>query len=106
MKLSNTYKKIRENWYSWTISIVGSKEELDQIKYVTYQLHKSFPRTRIISKDVSKNFKKTLHGWGEFLLKAEAQMKNGDVKSADLWLDLGLVQTIDRKKKYTGEFSS
>lgn len=103
MKVKNTYRQKGKNWYSWSVSIDGSKKELSQIKYVTYTLHPTFSERRIVAKRPSTNFRKTLEGWGEFLLLAEATMKNGDVKKAELWLNLGFGNTEDMKR-YNGEF--
>jgi transcription initiation factor IIF auxiliary subunit len=86
------------------VSIQGTDEELGQIKNVTYLLHESFPSRRIVSKSASNNFARTLNGWGEFLLRAEAVMKSGEVKHTDLWLDLGFEHTKERKLKDTGDF--
>ena len=104
MKVVNTYEELQENWYSWTVSIQGTDQELSQIKYVTYLLHESFPSSEIVGTDAKNNFARTLAGWGEFLLRAEAVMKSGEIKSAELWLDLGFEHTKERKKKYTGDF--
>jgi transcription initiation factor IIF auxiliary subunit len=104
MKVVNTYKKLGRDQYSWTVSIKGTDEELAQIKYVTYLLHETFSTPRIVGTRESRKFARTLTGWGEFLLKAEATMKNGDVKHAKLWLDLGFKHTKNEKKKYTGKF--
>lgn len=105
MRAVNTYKKIRDDWYSWTVYIQGTDEELNQIKYVTYLLHESFPNRRIVSKDLANNFARKISGWGEFLLRAEAMMKNGEKKHAELWLDLDFDHTKDRKQQYTGDFT-
>ena len=117
MKVVNTYEKISgqekrftwiestDNWFNWTVSIDGTNEELSQIKYVTYILHKSFPNRRIISTDASTNFSRTQRGWGEFVLRAEATMKNGEVKVANKWLNLGF-GNIDKINEYPGDFSS
>lgn len=105
MKVVNTYERIpgRGNWSTWTVSIDGTNEELSQIKYVTYVLHESFPNRRIVSTDASNNFSRTQRGWGEFLLRAEATMKNGEVKVANVWLNLGF-GNIDRLNEYPGDF--
>lgn len=104
MKVVNTYKKLREKWYSWTIKIEGTDDELSQIKYVTYRLHESFPTRIIVSKNASNNFERTLQGWGEFLLKAEVTTKSGEKKHAALWLDLGFEHTKSRKQQNPGDF--
>jgi transcription initiation factor IIF auxiliary subunit len=104
MKVKNNFKKLGDNQYSWTIWIEGTKEELDQIEYVSYFLHETFSIRRIVSTNVSEKFARTVMGWGEFLLKVEATMKSGRVKHAELWLDLGFKHTNIRKEKYKGEF--
>ncbi len=103
MKVVNTYKKLRDNWYSWTVSIEGTPQELKEIKYVTYLLHESFPNRRIVSTSAANNFARTIQGWGEFLIRAEVTMKSGEVKHAELWLDIGFEHTRERKKNYTGD---
>jgi transcription initiation factor IIF auxiliary subunit len=105
MRAVNKYTKIRDDWYSWTVYIQGTDEELNQIKYVTYLLHESFPNRRIVSKDLANNFARKTSGWGEFLLRAEAMMKSEETKHAELWLDLGFDHTKDRKQQYTGDFT-
>lgn len=105
MKVVNTYKELRDNWYSWTVSIKGPDQELDQIKYVTYQLHETFANRRIVSTNASNNFARTMEGWGEFLLRAEVTMKSGEIKHAQLWLDFGFEHTKKEKQQYTGDFA-
>jgi transcription initiation factor IIF auxiliary subunit len=103
MKLVNTYKKIRDDYFSWVISIAGEKKELENIKNVTYYLHKTFPNQMMVSSNSSNNFSRETAGWGEFLIKADVKLKNGDVKHGKLWLDLGFRHTKDRKEKFKGE---
>ena len=98
MRVVNTYKKIRDDWYEWSVSIQGTPEELDQVKNVTYLLHETFSNRRIVSSSKSNNFARRLSGWGEFLLKAEVEMKSGKKQHAELWLDLGFEQTSEDKE--------
>lgn len=106
MKVVNTYE--REPglgiWSKWTVSIDGTNEELNQIKYVTYILHESFPNSRLVSTDASNNFSRKQRGWEEFLLRAEATMKNGEVKVANKWINLGY-GNIDKVNEYPGDFN-
>lgn len=83
MRLTNTYNKIRADYYSWTILIDGTEEELRGIKYVKYFLHETFPNSQIVARDTSKKFARTTSGWGEFLLHAKAFLKDGKTMSAD-----------------------
>lgn len=104
MRVVNTYKKIRDNWYEWSVSIQGTLEELDQVKNVTYLLHETFSNRRIVSSNKSNNFTRRLSGWGEFLLKAEVEIKGGEKQYAELWLDLGFEFSSEEKQDYTGIF--
>lgn len=104
MKVINTYEQIRNRWYSWTVLLAGTPEELGFVKHVTYFLHESFPNRKIVSTNPVNNFTRTLQGWGEFLLNAEVTLKNGQVQKAQLWLDLGFEHTLERKNEYDGVF--
>lgn len=104
MKATNTYKKIRDDWYSWTVFIEGTAQELNEIKRIIYQLHESFPTSRIVSTNALNNFARTSQGWGEFLVRVEAEMKSGETKNAERWLDLGFEHRKESKKKYPGDF--
>lgn len=106
MKVVNTYQMTRENWFSWTVSIDGTPQELQRVKYVTYFLHETFPNRRISSSNRTTKFAKTMNGWGEFILKAEATMLDNTTQFAYLWLNLGFSHTQNEKIRYNGEFSS
>lgn len=104
MKLTNKYELLHDGWFDWTVYIDGTDDELNKINQVTYILHKSFSERRIVSTNQSNNFARTNKGWGEFLLKAEVILKNGNKMEAELWLDLGADNTMAEKSKYNGEF--
>ena len=104
MKATNTYKKIRDDWYSWTVFIEGTDQELDEIKQVVYQLHESFPTSRMVSTKASDNFARTTQGWGEFLVQVEVEMKNGETKYAQRWLDLGFKHGEELRERFPGNF--
>ena len=58
----------RENYWNWSVWIDASKEVIEQINYVEYILHSSFPnrvRTRSSKRD---HFKLSSKGWGEFTI--------------------------------------
>ena len=62
-------------WYLW---LSGPAKELDQVKYVEYRLHPTFPNPvrRIASRE--NNFTLRSAGWGEFLIYANIVRKDGD----------------------------
>ncbi|MHA2029740.1 MAG: pYEATS domain-containing protein [Candidatus Hodarchaeales archaeon] len=102
MRLSNVYRQLRDNWYSWTISIQGTDKEIGKIDQVTYILHKSFPNNRLVSKDPTNQFAMTFQGWGEFLVKAEILMKDKTKNFGELWLNLGFPKTANKKRDFPG----
>ena len=103
MKLKNKYKKIGDEYYSWEVLLDGTQNELNNIKNVTYKLHESFPNQMMVSSNASNKFLRKTSGWGEFLIRADIEMKNGKTKHGELWLDLGFPNTKKHKKKYKGE---
>ena len=105
MKVENTYQKKRDDWYTWTISIQGSAQELSQIKKVTYMLHETFPNRQIVSTNPANNFARTVSGWGEFLVRVEITMKHAEKKTSEYWLDLGFENTQEYKLDYPGEIT-
>jgi transcription initiation factor IIF auxiliary subunit len=105
LKLTNDYNQLRDNWYSWTIRIEGSESELSKIDQVTYILHKTFPNNRLVSKDPTNQFAITVHGWGEFLIKAEIFMKDKTKNIAELWLNLGFSETEKEKEEFSGKIN-
>lgn len=104
MRVINTYKKLRDDWYTWTVSIEGSQDELKNIDHVIYYLHPSFGSSQIVGTDPDNNFARTLEGWGEFLLKTIVILKNKEEKKAELWINLGDADTTAEKIKYDGTF--
>ncbi len=69
-----------ERW-DWSVWIEGSDEELDQIAYVAWQLHPTFPDPLRFSTDRSDGFRLETNGWGTFTVQATLNGHDGETIS-------------------------
>jgi len=104
MKVINSYQKLREDWFEWTISIEANDIELGQVSYVTYNLPDSLPKRQLVSRDRTRNFARSGTSWREFRIEVYAFMRNGEIRKASYWLNLGFDRYREEKAKYSGEF--
>src|SRR5829696_7156569 len=75
LKQDSEYKG--KDWWKWSVWIDGSEQELDQIRYVEYTLHHTFPRPVRKIANRSSRFRLDAHGWGTFTIYAKAVHKDG-----------------------------
>jgi transcription initiation factor IIF auxiliary subunit len=80
IRLNNTSKHLRKsgetNWWDWTAFIESdSPDEMDDVQFVEYQLHPSFPNPvrRVFKKE--GGFPMEARGWGIFPLRARVVFK-------------------------------
>ena len=78
----NVAKKsgIKSNYWDWTIFVKAPEDVLEQIEYVEYKLHPSFPNpVRIVTQRGSGPyaFSLTTAGWGVFTVKVKVYYKDG-----------------------------
>ena len=66
-----------DQWWTWSLWIEGSEEDLDEIKSVTYTLHPTFPEPIRTVADRASKFQLRCSGWGIFLIPIEVRLKNG-----------------------------
>ena len=74
-----TGKRGTTDWWNWTAKIESTPpDSLDDIDYVEYYLHPSFPNPvrRVYKKD--EGFPLESSGWGVFELKAQLFFKNNE----------------------------
>ena len=92
VKIDNASKYVKTkgdmDWYKWKVFLKGSGEELDEINYVTYILHPTFPNPIRKITDRTSDFELSTSGWGEFEIKAKINYKTGKIKTITYWLDL------------------
>jgi transcription initiation factor IIF auxiliary subunit len=64
-------------WWKWAVWIEGSEEALNEVEYVEWILHPSFPIPVRKIKDRSQKFKLETGGWGVFPIHAKVVTKDG-----------------------------
>jgi transcription initiation factor IIF auxiliary subunit len=79
LKITQHDKYEGDDWWSWSVWIDGSKEEIDQIKCVEYTLHSTFPNPVRTIATRRNNFKLTSSGWGEFTIYVRIVRKDESV---------------------------
>lgn len=87
----NTSKYIGSGRYNWTVYIVASEDTLNQINYVEYTLHPTFPNPkRRVNQRGSRDYPFALssNGWGEFNIVVKVVFNNGRVFEFDYRLKL------------------
>ncbi len=65
------------HWWKWTAYLEGSEGELDEIAFVEYHLHPSFPNPIRRIKMRSGGFPLKSKGWGVFELTAKVVFQDG-----------------------------
>ncbi|SDF76673.1 pYEATS domain-containing protein [Chitinophaga filiformis] len=79
----NNSKYLGDSRWEWTIYIGAPKAILNQIKSVTYTLHRTFSPNTITVKNIGSAdmpFAFTATGWGAFSIPVRVTFNNGDVK--------------------------
>ncbi len=64
-------------YYEWRIFVLAPEDTLDQIEFVTYFLHPTFPEPVQNVFDRPNAFALTAAGWGTFEVGALIHMKDG-----------------------------
>ncbi|MBC8508548.1 MAG: hypothetical protein ISR58_00520 [Anaerolineales bacterium] len=86
-----------EGWWDWAIWLEGSSDDLEDVAYVEYVLHPTFPNPvqKVTNRD--SNFRLSARGWGEFNIKARVHFEedddgddgdNDNLLVMDHWLEL------------------
>jgi transcription initiation factor IIF auxiliary subunit len=68
-----------DDWWSWSVWIDGSEDELNGIAKVEYTLHPTFPKPVRIVETRDNRFKLSTEGWGGFLIYASVFQKDGSL---------------------------
>lgn len=79
LKIEQTEKFEGDEWWSWSVWLDGPKSELEQVKYVEYTLHPTFPEPVVRVTNRSNSFKLSTGGWGVFPIYAQVVRKDGTV---------------------------
>ena len=74
--------------WKWSVWVDAPDEELQQVEYVEYTLHPTFPDPVRHIEDRKTRFRLESSGWGEFTVRALVVNKKGDKKYLHRWLRL------------------
>jgi transcription initiation factor IIF auxiliary subunit len=77
MEIQQSENYAGDNWWKWSVWLDGSGEELDQLEFVEWQLHPSFPNPIRRVTDRRTKFRLDSGGWGVFKIHASIQRKDG-----------------------------
>lgn len=75
---SETYKG--DDWWSWSVWIDGTPDELQEIKFVEYTLHPTFKNPVRKVRTRANKFKLSSAGWGVFPVYVRVAKKDGKVR--------------------------
>lgn len=89
LNVENT-AKYSDGHYSWTVFMVGEESVLQNIDYVQYNLHPSFPNpVQVVrARGGTCAFAFSSTSWGEFNVHVKIRFKDGNETSFDHWLNL------------------
>jgi transcription initiation factor IIF auxiliary subunit len=65
-----------DDWWKWAVWIEGTDEALDQIEYVEWTLHPSFPNPVRRVTNRAEKFRIDSGGWGVFTIHARVEKKD------------------------------
>ena len=78
-----------EGWWKWAVWLDGPEDELDEVEWVEYILHPTFPNPVRKIKDRDTNFRLESRGWGEFNIKVHVYLDDrDDPLKLEHWLEL------------------
>lgn len=66
-------------WWRWSVWLEGPQEDLDQIEYVEYTLHPTFPKPVRRITNRRTNFCLSASGWSEFTIYIDIKLKNEEI---------------------------
>lgn len=68
IQVKQDYKYLGKKWWEWSVWLEGTDAELDNIDFVNYVLHPTFPNPVRTIKDRVSNFRLESAGWGQFTI--------------------------------------
>lgn len=77
-----------DDWWTWAVWVEGDAAALDQIDYVEWTLHPTFPEPIRMVRDRASKFRLETGGWGVFQITARAQLKDGQLVRLRHYLEL------------------
>ncbi len=75
-KIAQNFQFVGDDWWKWAIWIEGQDKDLDEIDYVVYTLHPTFPHPVRRIKNRESKFKLEAEGWGIFKIFGKIFLKD------------------------------
>jgi transcription initiation factor IIF auxiliary subunit len=88
LELEQDFEYKGKDWWEWSVWVDGSERELDQIEYVEYTLHSTFPKPVQKIYDRRSRFRLNASGWGVFTIYAKIVHKDGTTTLREHFLEL------------------
>ena len=80
---------VKEDWWHWSVFLDDDGSgDLEQVEYVDYVLHPTFPNPRRTIRDPKTRFKLTTSGWGTFSIRAFVHTKSNEIIRREHYLVL------------------
>jgi len=78
LRIAQDFEYKGSDWWTWSVWIEGTaSQELNQVDYVEYTLHPTFPKPVRIVRDRTSGFRLDSAGWGVFTIYARAVLTDG-----------------------------
>jgi len=77
-----------KDWWKWAVWIDGPREELDELNFVEYFLHPTFPNPVKQIRDRGTQFRLDASGWGGFRINVTLHFKDGSREKLSKMLQL------------------
>ncbi len=88
----------KKDWWKWSVWVDGPDKELDQINFVEYTLHPTFPNLVRQKMDRDTKFRLESAGWGGFTIYLAVHLKSEEVLNLKHLLVLSYPETSDGRK--------
>jgi transcription initiation factor IIF auxiliary subunit len=88
LEIRQSEKYEGNDWWKWAVWVEGPEEALDQIDYVEWMLHPTFPNPVRKCHDRETKYKLETAGWGVFPIRARVWNKDGSNTTLSHYLKL------------------
>jgi transcription initiation factor IIF auxiliary subunit len=65
-RIAQSYEYKGEDWWEWSVWVEGDEKDLDNVAYVQYTLHRTFPKPVRRVEERKNGFRLHASGWGMF----------------------------------------
>jgi transcription initiation factor IIF auxiliary subunit len=68
-----------DDWWKWAVWVEGTDDVLDQVNFVEWMLHPTFPNPVRNVRNREEKFRIDTGGWGVFPIRANVYLKDGNL---------------------------